>query len=88
VNQYLYATTIAVHWPSKAEGIPYLQGRPIMEFEKVDRWILDPDTFWLSHQWLGGGGAVPPGTESPEDAWTLENGGRSEERGDQPGDLA
>jgi hypothetical protein len=53
VNQYLHATTIAVHWPSKAAGIPYLQGRPIMDFEKIDRWILDPDTFWLSHQWLG-----------------------------------
>jgi hypothetical protein len=55
VNQYLYGTTIAVYWPSKATGIPYLQGRPIMDFEKVDRWILDPDTLWLSHQWLSGG---------------------------------
>jgi hypothetical protein len=88
VNQYLYATTIAVHWPSQAEGIPYLQGRPIMDFEKVDRWILDPDTFWLSHQWLGGGSAVPPGSESPAEGRTLEDGDGSKARGaGQPGDL-
>lgn len=44
VNQYLNATTIAVYWPDRATGAPSLQGRPIMPFEKVDRWILDPDT--------------------------------------------
>ena len=57
VNQYLYATGIAVYWPDRATGSPSLQGRPIMGFEKVDRWILDPDTFWLSHQWLSAGRA-------------------------------
>lgn len=53
VNQYLSATSVAVYWPDRATGIPSLQGRPILEFEKIDRWILDPDTLWLSHQWLG-----------------------------------
>lgn len=70
VNQYLYATTIAVYWPSKAAGTPSLQGRPIMDFEKVDRWILDPDTLWLSHQWLGG---------NDSDPWRSTDGDDSEE---------
>jgi hypothetical protein len=55
VNQYLNATTIAVYWPDKRSGVPSLQGRPILPFEKVDRWILDPDSMWLSHQWLSAG---------------------------------
>ena len=60
VNQYMYATTLAVYWPDKASGVPSLQGRPILGFEKIDRWILDPDTLWLSHQWLSPDAGTTP----------------------------
>jgi hypothetical protein len=63
VNQYMYAATLAVYWPNKLSGIPVLQGRPVLSYEKVDRWILDPDTLWLSHQWLSEG--ENSGTSSP-----------------------
>lgn len=85
VNQYLNATTIAVQWPNQAQGIPYLQGRPIMDFEKVDRWILDPDTFWLSHQWLSGGEGSPHGTRSGKD---LHLDGAGEDLEGDPADTA
>ena len=70
VNQYLHATTVAVYWPDRPSGVPYLQGRPVLDYEKVDRWILDPDTLWLSHQWLGAGsdegsGSPPTGEAVP-----------------------
>jgi hypothetical protein len=70
INQYLYATSIAVYWPDKESGVPSLQGRPILEFEKVDRWTLDPDTFRLSHQWLSSS-ASSSLSSSPDD--TLDN---------------
>jgi hypothetical protein len=63
VNQYMYATTVGVYWPDRQSGIPVLQGRPVLSYEKVDRWMLDPDTLWLTHQWLSDDN--DPGTSSP-----------------------
>lgn len=44
VYQYMQAAPLAVFWPSKASGSTHLQGRPCLGYERIDRWIFDPDT--------------------------------------------
>lgn len=44
VFQYLRSAPFAVYWPSKAEGIPYLHGRPVLAYEALDKQVIDPDT--------------------------------------------
>lgn len=48
VYQYFQTTPLAVYWPNKASGKVVLQGRPCLDYERIDRWILDPDTM-ISH---------------------------------------
>ena len=67
ITQYLSATTVAVYWPDRSSGVPVLQGRPVLDYEKIDRWILDPDTLWLSHQWLGTGSDTRTGLRSDDE---------------------
>jgi hypothetical protein len=49
VTQHMNVRPTAVYWPSKAKGAVYLGGRPLMPYENVDHWILDPSTLVLSH---------------------------------------
>ncbi|HEX8276661.1 MAG TPA: hypothetical protein VF615_28735 [Longimicrobiaceae bacterium] len=72
VTQYLSATSVAVYWPDRSSGVPVLQGRPVLDYEKIDRWILDPDTLWLSHQWLGTGSDPRTGRSSDDGVEPLE----------------
>jgi hypothetical protein len=44
VFQYLRAAPFAVYWPDKQSGIPFLQGRPILPYEGIDKQVIDPDT--------------------------------------------
>ena len=44
VYQYMHSTSLGVYWPTKKEHQVYLQGRPCLGYERVDNWILDPDT--------------------------------------------
>jgi hypothetical protein len=44
VYQYFQAAPLAVYWPSRASGKVVLQGRPCLGYERIDRWILDPNT--------------------------------------------
>lgn len=44
VYQYMQAAPLAVYWPSKSSGNVNLQGRPCLGYERIDRWIFDPDT--------------------------------------------
>lgn len=43
VYQYMQAAPLAVYWPSKSSGSANLQGRPCLGYERIDRWIFDPD---------------------------------------------
>jgi hypothetical protein len=49
VTQYMNVSNTAVYWPTRSSGQVYLGGRPLMSYENVDHWILDPDTFEMSH---------------------------------------
>lgn len=49
VYQYMNATPIAVYWPNKSSGQISLLGRPVLGYENIDPWILDPDTLRTSH---------------------------------------
>jgi hypothetical protein len=49
LTQHMNVRPTAVYWPTRAAGQVYLGGRALMPYENVDNWILDPDTFALSH---------------------------------------
>jgi hypothetical protein len=40
---------LAVYWPDKAGGQKWLLGRPVLGYENIDHWILDPDALISSH---------------------------------------
>jgi hypothetical protein len=44
VYQYMDAAPLGVYWPKKSDGIVHLQGRPCLGYERIDRFVLDPDT--------------------------------------------
>jgi hypothetical protein len=44
VYQYMDAAPLGVYWPNKSDGIVHLQGRPCLGYERIDRFVLDPDT--------------------------------------------
>ncbi len=43
VYQYLQSAPLGVYWPNKASRRITLQGRPCLGYERLDRWIFDPD---------------------------------------------
>jgi hypothetical protein len=49
VYQYLESAPLAVYWPHRASGSICLSGRPILGYERIDRWILDPDSLRSEH---------------------------------------
>ncbi len=50
VYQYMRSTTMGVYWPNKAQGLVHLQGRACLGYERVDRWVMDPDTLKSERQ--------------------------------------
>jgi hypothetical protein len=44
VYQYMRADPLAVFWPQKKDGRVTLKGRKCLGYERLGRWILDPDT--------------------------------------------
>ena len=44
VYQYMRTAPLGVFWPNKANGKVYLQGRRCLGYERIDPWIIDPDT--------------------------------------------
>ena len=44
VFQYLRSAPFAVYWPDKKCGVPFIQGRPILGYEALDKQVIDPDT--------------------------------------------
>lgn len=43
VYQYMKSSPLGVYWPNRDSGQVHLQGRPILDYERTDRWVLDPD---------------------------------------------
>lgn len=50
VAQHMNSRQTAIYWPTKDDGRIFLGGRPIFDYERIDSWIMDPDTFEKSHQ--------------------------------------
>lgn len=49
VYQHMNAAPIAVYWPNKSSGQAWLLGRPILGYENIDYWMLDPDVLRTTH---------------------------------------
>lgn len=49
IYEHLNTQPIAVAWPSRVSGAVFLQGRPVLGYENIDSWILDPDTLGTYH---------------------------------------
>ncbi len=47
--QYMQSAALGVYWPAKKDRQVYLQGRPCLGYERVDNWILDPDSLQSEH---------------------------------------
>lgn len=65
VYQYFQTAPLAVYWPDRASGKVVLQGRPCLDYERIDRWILDPDTLISSNPAYSSEEQTEPG--SPQD---------------------
>jgi hypothetical protein len=50
VYQYMRSTPLAVYWPQKQGGRIHLQGRACLDYERVDNWVVDPDTLESARQ--------------------------------------
>lgn len=50
VYQYMRTAALGVYWPDKKSGKVHLQGRACLGYERVDRWVLDPDTLMSETQ--------------------------------------
>jgi hypothetical protein len=49
IYQHMNATPLAVYWTQKDERQIYLNGRPVLGYENIDNWIIDPETLRSSH---------------------------------------
>lgn len=49
VYQHMNTKPIAIFWPNRLSGKISLVGRPLLEYENTDYWIMDPDTLQTSH---------------------------------------
>jgi hypothetical protein len=45
VYQYMKSAPLAVLWKFDDQLRPHLLGRPALEYENLDHWVIDPDTF-------------------------------------------
>lgn len=49
ISQHMNSRHTAVYWPKKEGGKIHLGGRPVFDFENIENWIIDPDTFTSDH---------------------------------------
>lgn len=50
VYQHMNCRPIGIYWPDKASQKVSLVGRPLLDYENTDYWILDPDTLETTHK--------------------------------------
>ncbi len=67
IYEHLNTQPIAVAWPSRSSGAVFLQGRPVLEYENIDSWILDPDTLETFHPKYSQSQLVPAPTDQAID---------------------
>jgi len=58
IDQHINSRPIAVFWPSRQKNRVTLLGRPSLEYENLDSWILDPDSLEISHPRFSDPGAA------------------------------
>jgi hypothetical protein len=44
VYQYMDAAVQGVYWPSRGTGRIHLQGRPCLDYGRIEQFVFDPDT--------------------------------------------
>lgn len=44
VYQYMKSAALGVYWPDGVTGVPHLQGRALLGYERTEKFVLDPDT--------------------------------------------
>lgn len=44
VYQYMRSAALGVYWPDGITGVPHLQGRALLGYERTEKFVLDPDT--------------------------------------------
>jgi hypothetical protein len=49
VYEYLNTQEFGVYWPNRSSGKLFIGGRPLLGYESVDFWILDPDKLRSEH---------------------------------------
>ncbi|MBM4040825.1 MAG: hypothetical protein FJ290_20160 [Planctomycetes bacterium] len=49
VYQHMNCRPVAVYWPDRSSGSVYLHGRPLLQYEHSNYWILDPETLKTTH---------------------------------------
>lgn len=49
VSQHMNSRQTAIYWPTKEHGEVFIGGRPVFDFENIENWIMDPDTFESTH---------------------------------------
>lgn len=52
VHQHMNAYPYAVYWPNRASDKIFLHGRPCLDFERLNTWVLDPDTLKSENPFL------------------------------------
>jgi hypothetical protein len=45
----MQSASFGIYWPNKNDHQVFLQGRPCLGYERIDNWILDPDTLESEH---------------------------------------
>lgn len=53
VFQYMKSAPVGVFWPEKMDGNATILGRPVLSYENVDFWILDPDSLEFTNMFYG-----------------------------------
>jgi hypothetical protein len=49
IYQYMHSMPVSVFWPDKASNQLTLLGRPLLKYENIQPWALDPDTLKTSN---------------------------------------
>jgi len=65
VSQHMNSRHTAVFWPNRSADRVFLGGRPVFDFENIENWILDPDTFESIHLQFNSVGSTMLNTDAP-----------------------
>jgi hypothetical protein len=52
VYQHMNCRPLGVYWPNRESQSVFLLGRPLLDYENCEYWVLDPDTLKTSHSYF------------------------------------